>query len=501
MDAEEWREIIQLFLWSHPQALATEDGERLFDFSEARAEVRVEHGKLLLHLWSPERNWVRRVLGIASQAPERLVLLTQKFGQSRPGRLELAGRRSRVPAARDRGRFQQLFRRLLEQHFADEEVFSLTHSSDLEHSLSGLYVRGEMGRGRRRWAVIAAASHPVAGAHDGILTAGLIWLDRQRKRNGRTRGRSQKGEVAVVEGLRVFLPTGRSATTANRLAWLNQKAAKFELYELDEDRMECRAVDAADWGNVETRLVPQGLAARLGPEQQASVERVRQLAPEAIQVAAGPSGETVLRFRGLEFARFSANEAVFGVGAEENALREDNFGELEKLVGQLVAYRQAAPADRAHPFHRLQAERWLESMVLADITRVDARLDPAFVYPQVPAVAASDRGVIDILGVTREARLAVIELKASEDMHLPLQGLDYWLRVRWHLDRGDFSRYGYFAGRNLRPDPPWLFLVAPAFSFHSTTDCLLRYLSDQVPITRVGLNENWREGLQVVLRQ
>lgn len=497
MDAEEWRALIQQFLWSHPQATVSEDGERLFDFAEAQVELRVEHGKLLLHLWSAERNWVRRITGIAGQSPERLVLMTQKFGQARPGRLELAARRQRRGApARDRRRFQQLLRRLLEQQLPDEQVVSLTHASDLEHSLSGLYVRGEMGRGRSRWAVLASAAGEDAATTDSILTFGLIWLDRLRQQGGRG-----KLPATVVEGLRLFLPVGQAETTANRLTCLNRKAAKFELYEMDEERMECQAVDARDWGNIATRLVPHGFAPRLGAEQQRLVEQVKELASDAIAIAPGATGETLLRFRGLEFARFTADGFVFGVGPEANALREESFAELEKLVRLLAVHRQARPTDRAHPFFRAQAERWLESMVLADISRIDARLDPSLVYRQVPAVAAHHRGVIDLLGVTREGRLAVIELKASEDIHLPLQGLDYWLRVRWHLEHGDFPRYGYFPSRELRREPPLLLLVAPAFSFHSTTDGLLRYLAEDVPVTRVGLNENWREGLEVVLRQ
>lgn len=78
----------------------------------------------------------------------------------------------------------------------------------------------------------------------------------------------------------------------------------------------------------------------------------------------------------------------------------------------------------------MQPERWLESEVKRDITAVDAKLDSTHVYAQVPAFAASDRGMIDLLAGTREGRLAVIELKADEDIHLPLQGLDYWSRVK-----------------------------------------------------------------------
>ena len=52
-------------------------------------------------------------------------------------------------------------------------------------------------------------------------------------------------------------------------------------------------------------------------------------------------------------------------------------------------------------------------------------------------------GILDLLSVDRDGRLAVIELKADEDLHLALQGLDYWVRVRWHLGRIPMRRAGW----------------------------------------------------------
>src|ERR1700688_1318548 len=50
---------------------------------------------------------------------------------------------------------------------------------------------------------------------------------------------------------------------------------------------------------------------------------------------------------------------------------------------------------------------------------------------------------------THAGRLAVVELKADEDIHLPRQGLDYWARVEWHHAGGEFPRFGYFESREL----------------------------------------------------
>ena len=54
--------------------------------------------------------------------------------------------------------------------------------------------------------------------------------------------------------------------------------------------------------------------------------------------------------------------------------------------------------------------------------------------------------MLDLLAVDHRGRLAVIELKASEDVHLPLQALDYWMRVQWHVERREFQANGYFPG-------------------------------------------------------
>jgi hypothetical protein len=167
-----------------------------------------------------------------------------------------------------------------------------------------------------------------------------------------------------------------------------------------------------------------------------------------------------------------------------------------KLIERLLLKRVGR--DHTHPFYRLQPERWLQSVVERDITLIDSRLDPGLHYSQVPAFAASDRAVIDLLGITRDGRLAVIELKAAEDFHLPVQGLDYWARVRWHHRRGDFQRFGYFPGRFLSDRDLILILAAPALHVHPSTATMLRYVSPELEWKLVGLDERWRDGIRVV---
>ena len=82
-----------------------------------------------------------------------------------------------------------------------------------------------------------------------------------------------------------------------------------------------------------------------------------------------------------------------------------------------------------------------------------------------------------------------------------MQAAGYWRHVRHHLERGDLSRYGYFPGVPLQAAPPLVYLVAPALRFHPATHELLRYLSREVEVVRVGLAESWRRGVRVVMRQ
>jgi hypothetical protein len=104
------------------------------------------------------------------------------------------------------------------------------------------------------------------------------------------------------------------------------------------------------------------------------------------------------------------------------------------------------------------------------------------------------------LAVDHDGRLAVIELKASEDVHLPLQALDYWMRVQWHLERGEFTSSGYFPGRLLHPEPPRLLLVSPALDFHPSNEWVLRYFSPRIPVERIGVGLEWRKELKVMFR-
>ena len=69
-----------------------EDGAVVFDLGQAKYSVSGESNKCLLHLWSHERNVVRRVLDVESKG-ETLRVTVQRMGQARPTKLDICRER------------------------------------------------------------------------------------------------------------------------------------------------------------------------------------------------------------------------------------------------------------------------------------------------------------------------------------------------------------------------------------------------------------------------
>lgn len=621
---------IESYLRAHAAAAVLEDGKVLFDMRTAQHALSTEHGRCSLHLWSDERNSVRRVIA-ATERQGTLRLATLRMGQSQTRLLELvADRERRTPTTREAGRtrYLRLLERVLPRTFPEWRPEGFRTAMDLERSFGPAYARGSLLRGsghgtghnsgnnpgnnKDAWAIIGVGAAESQAVIDGVLTLGILWLHTCRE---------QAAGKRLYRGLRVIAPRGATDLTLSRLAWLNPDAARWELWELDERSEELHERDAGDSGNLRTRLVhhlDEGAAAERFRE---AIERVRMLAPAGewgrVEQRLRSAGELAFSLHGLAFARARIGlapnsfartlEITVGAGGEETTLHEGNRTELEGLVTELFERRRArraaagsgwregsgpgrrigpargtaaharvqARAERRNdehlnaaqdPLFRAAPERWLESVLRADLapltrglgptagpahsarnpaagyaddpdpdtignraaepdlgwdvapgreapetsSRVIPRLDPRHIYTQVPAIAgASDRGMLDLLGVTADGRLAVIELKAEDDLHLPLQGLDYWIRVRHHhaeaanaaTGLGEFQRHGYFTDIPLSPLPPRLYLVAPALHIHPTTETVLRYLSPRVEWSLLALDERWREQVRVVWRK
>ncbi|HZC23061.1 MAG TPA: hypothetical protein VE866_06960, partial [Candidatus Binatia bacterium] len=526
MNPEMLQRTVTEFLAEASGAVVLEDGAVAFDLAEAKYSISGEYNKCLLHLWSAERSAVRRVLD-AEVKNGALRLAVQRLGQARPTKLEICRERDRrSPTAKKAARaaYEAKLRRALERHFPGFAISRLTSGVDLEKSFGPIYARGVLTRGQTAFAVLGVNGSETQSSVDASLTFGILWMDVCRNshvsQNRRDLGHPTSSKYPttsghstsknyLVEGLILFVPAGCSSLVRERMANLNPAAAKWRLFEFDERHDAVVDVDCTDRGNVATRLVHAANETAALERFAESIARVRTVLPNC-EVAVLSPAEISLRWRGLEFARArmgaeevtfrSRQEIVFGVGAEERVLDDRNWALFVEL---LTALR-----DARHPYgprqdrlFRMHPERWLESLVRADVSGIDERLETESAYSQVPAFSAADRAMIDVLTLTTDARLAVVELKADEDIHLPLQGLDYWARVAWHHERGEFLKYGYFGGRELAADSPLLFLVAPALRVHPATDAILRYISPEIEWSFVGIDERWREGVRVIFRK
>lgn len=496
----DWDELGRTLLeWTASGAVEVrEDGQWLAGLSGSNYELHQTGKAVLIHLWSSERNLTRRLLRVRNRTGSRVVLEVQRFGRAKPGSLEFV----LVDFQRPRGRvtreeFRARFRRFLAERFPDATIDSLTSAPDLQHSFSGIYVRGRMHEGAREHAFLAVSPAENSAAIEGVLAFGMLWLDW-------TRGRAQK---RPIEGLRVFVPEGASRFLRERALALAQ-GARLEIFEFDEAEGRLQKMDTGDAGNLESRLIPRAETEAVLFSAKGAIARIESLAGVQSELPGNITArmtsvadEVALCFRGLEFAHWSPEGLAFGLGDERRPFTETSRPRLLRLLRDLSRYRSPAATETAHPLYRAAPERWLETLVLQDPTRIDPRLDQHFLYSEVPAVTGRERGVLDILGITLQGRLVIIELKACEDIQMPVQAVDYWLRVKRHQSTGDFRHRGYFTGREISPDPPLVWLVAPALRFHPATDTLLRYLSPEISITRIGLAESWRRGLKVVLRQ
>lgn len=409
-----------------------------------------------------------------------------------------------------------MLERVLSRYFLDAKADGFRSAMDLEHSFGPAYVRGRLLKGTNAVAVIGVSQAESSAIIDGVLTIGLLWLDYCRQHTNARRHFS---------GLRVIVAASHWRTTAERMAWLNHAAADFQLFTLDERSEELEAVDFRDTGNLESRLVRAFSRSAAIERCQSGIDRIMDLLPygarDRVEVLPRSATHVGLLLYGLEFARVHhgvaahsfahENEVTFGAEANETPLTEENENLARELFARLFESRYA---DGSHvdPLFRLQPERWLEARVRSEISDVLPVLRADLMYSQVPALSSGDRGMLDLLTLDRNGRLVVMELKANEDLHLPLQALDYWIRVRaLNADRRSasagarpvsaFECEGYFEGAEVSPLEPRLLLIAPALRIHPANEAVLRFLSPKVEWDLLAVGEHWRTELKVVFRK
>jgi hypothetical protein len=176
-----------------------------------------------------------------------------------------------------------------------------------------------------------------------------------------------------------------------------------------------------------------------------------------------------------------------------------DLGNLDTRVQKSACDIQDDPRDGPPAIPGIDSsERAFEFAVRRNIQLLHPSLLLRPIHSQLLTFAAGDRDLIDLVAVEPGGRLSVLELKVSEDIHLPVQALDYWMRVKWHAERGELQHL--FPATPLAKIAPRLLLVAPAIAFHSSCATILRHFSSEIQVERIGINSDWQEKLRVVLR-
>jgi len=473
-------------------------------------EFSVEWGKLIFAWWDEGVSQSWRV--IAYEIDHGELRLQAARGMARETALltlrdDARWRETReledLPLGERRKTYAETLSRLITNNFDDARVQRATTGSTRARSGAGRYARLVLKSSGETVLAVGVSEAESQPRVDGVVATGLVWLAAfNEKRNEKDRAKR----------LWFCLPKGSSQTALERAALLDVShlGARIECFEVDENGEEITSAPPATQDELLNSHPREVIWPGASTPDERWRERIVNLAPDLIETRrdARSNGEH-FAINGLEFARASAGGKVkFGVAgllSEGEAslvpLTDSNFGELESLAREIARYRSANSPDRGHPFYLLRAEAWLESLLRRDINRLDATFDERFVYSQIPAWRADERSVIDLLTVNYGGRLAVIEIKTAEDLQLPLQGMDYWLRVEQGRLRNEFKKRGLFEGAVIADQSPLLYLVAPRLRFHRTFAVVARCISPRIEAYQIGINTNWREGVKAHTRE
>jgi hypothetical protein len=468
-----------------------EDERFIATVQPERAAADLSYGKIILSCWGEDwsRSW--RVASREAATDGLRLRCTKQMGRS-ICLLELTRGKATVSQAVSRNEFARRLAMMIESNFAGYRVERAVTSRDDTRHLAGVHARLIIKHRGKTIAAVGCGQNETQVTIDAALTSGLTWLDALRKKR------------SFIDRLIIFAPRARATTLATRLTCVQIAGATVSLAEVDEASGRIENVSAFDQGdladNLRRTVWPRDQ--NIPPVISGLIEPILNLA--AADIDTNRKGNWIaLSIRGLEFARVSIKDRCveFGIETPRKRLDDTNRRELQKLIRACVANRSPDSERRDDLLYRSQPERWLEAVIRRDVTVVDPTLDPRYAYSQVPAYRGEHRSFIDLLTATREGRLVVMELKVTEDSEFVFQGVDYWLRVEWHRLRGDFERRGYFKGLKIADSAPLLYLVAPLMRFHATTRLVARAVSDRVPVYRIGINEDWRGGVRVLLSE
>ncbi len=493
------RAAIAELLSAHVEWFCTLNDEDTHSLSHNEIQVSVAHERLILNCWTEQGSRAWKIFAWEWTGEKLILQASRKMGAERP-LIELVPRAAAsavaltVQTAR-LARCDQLAALAASlQPGARVERSSL--SPGARRGQPGRYARIVLRQKHHRVAVTGSVASGKPSDVDALLASALLWFKRISERS-----RSPYPQYLwLVVDDSVVKPLG------HRLALLRSILLEaISVYEVDEQLTRLTRVDIPTREELWKRRL-----ARFPPVPTADASEVTNsliaFAPEAIDVVNARHGHT-LRFFGLPFARvrqvMGTTRVWFGIdGGRRRMLDEKSESEWSNLLDDLMQHRSAIARDHRNALYRNAAEAWLESLLRRDITQLDPGLIIAPLHAQFRTARGGAVSVrpVDLLALRHDGRLAVIELKVSEDREHVFQGADYWQRVEAHRRRGHISRAKLFGERKISNEPPLIYLVAPTLRVHPAFNTLAHAIASDIQIYRFDINEDWRSGVRVMRR-
>jgi hypothetical protein len=323
-------------------------GRRVDRLNQVRFKLDCVVKSLVLNCRNRGMNLRARVLQASQDDFGTVALRTELWGrieifEIRPA-LETLVRR---PLLETRNDFQRTVENLIRRNFAAAQILKSTVASDLEHSLSGKYVRLQFRSGGSGWVAIAAGPQENQATVDGLLSSGLLWRGFLRERG-----------LAGQDKLLLLGPSNKLLVLKSRLAWISGAGCGIQLMAMDSETETLTSVDLGDCGNLDTALTQvQTLSDGKSVDDDERVRRVLVRDPSPAQ----------------GHASLWLAEPTRELGAEPAALPPD-------LVATTAENDAAAPwLDRlpkgflaVHPGSGSPAKNWPPSRFLAIVERLSA---------------------------------------------------------------------------------------------------------------------------------
>jgi hypothetical protein len=466
-------------------------GERVGNWIDLKPDWQVSAGRIRLRFSIAGRSfvlWVSSVQRRPDSAAVRLLIP----GRPLPETLDVSWTAPATEDAISRRGFCRELVKWAEGVLPGSFVESVERRSDRAHTISGSFLRLRLRYKGGAILVLAVPENLAADHSQSALTQALLWSLVLRRDGGQPPSQ-----------IRIIAPSAGSAILHHRSQYIETSRAVVEIgqYERKASGELVIAPAPAPLPPTEDRDFRWPV---LGPFRWSAIlGKVFDLAPGLIRRYPRFQDYDSLRLWGLEFARVEGpqrDRILFGIGEQKTELTLENFSCLCDLVNEILYFRRPDSPMPRHPYYRLQAERWLEALILENVPGLFPELIPETIYPQIPVYLGNAPGRVEILGVDAERQLVVMELKVVPDPDLPLQALDYWGRVIHHSQQGDFVRRGYFSGIAVDQRAPKIYLVSPVFSFHDSTERLLSFMNPKVDVWKIGINEDWRSGVKILRR-